>query len=101
MCLDVLSLVMSLECLVFLCESVFVFKLPDGFHYFISSISKSKSSLLSGSSCCGSKGVDLTDSEPGKGGEHKVEQVLSDMDHDVLILKDSFLDNFTTKIIMI
>ena len=78
---------------------VLLFKLSDGFYYFISSISKGKRSLLSGSaSCCGSKGVDLTDSEPGKGGEHKIEQVLSDMDHDVLILKDSLLDNITTKI---
>ena len=46
-------------------------------------------------SCLSSQGVDLADSEPGQGGEHKVEQVLANMDHDVLILEDSFLHCFT------
>ena len=43
------------------------------------------------------QGVDLADSEPSQGGEHKVEQVLANMDHDVLILKDSLLHNLTEK----
>ena len=44
------------------------------------------------SSC---EGVDLTDGEPGQGGEHEVEQVLSDVDHDVVVLEDALFDDIT------
>lgn len=43
----------------------------------------------------GRQGEDLAEGEPGEGREHEVEQVLTNMDHDVIILEDSFLDCFT------
>ena len=77
-----------------------MFKVPDGFQDFISSVCNgersSRSGCISGSGL-GSQGVDLADGEPSEGGEHKVEQVLTNMDHDVLILEDSFLHNFAKK----
>ena len=41
------------------------------------------------------EGVDLTDCEPGQGGEHEVEQVLPHVDHDVVVLEDALLDDIT------
>lgn len=43
----------------------------------------------------GGEGVDLGDSEPGQGGEHKIKQVLAHVDHDVVILEDTLLDGLT------
>ena len=75
-----------------------MFKFSDGVQNFISSLSDGESSLLpSAGSSLGSGGVDLADSEPGKGAEHKVEQVLSNVDHDVLVLEDTLLNNFPEK----
>ena len=77
---------------------IFVFKLSDGIQNFISSLSDGESSLLpSAGSSLGSGGVDLADCEPGKGAEHEVKQVLSNVDHDVLVLEDSLLNNFPEK----
>ena len=74
---------------------IFVLKFPDGIQNLISSLSNGESSLLPPWVCGGSgcQGVDLTDGEPGEGAEHKVEKVLTNVDHDVLILKDSLLNN--------
>ena len=79
--------------------SVFVLEISDRIQDFIGCFGDSESSAPLGSfgllalGC--SERVDLADGEPGESGEHKVEKVLTDMDHDVLVLKDSFLDNIT------
>ena len=44
-----------------------------------------------------SEGVDLTEEEPGQGSEDEVEQILANVDHDVLVLEDSLLDNLTER----
>ena len=49
----------------------------------------------------GGEGVDLGHGEPGQGGEHEVEQVLANVDHDVVVLEDSLLDSLTEKIMLI
>ena len=49
----------------------------------------------------GGEGVDLGHSEPGQRGEHEVEQVLANVDHDVVVLEDSLLDGLTEKIMLI
>ena len=41
----------------------------------------------------GGEGVDLTDREPGQGGEDEVEESLAQADHDVLCLEDPSLDD--------
>ena len=46
----------------------------------------------------GGEGIDLAEGEPGEGGEHEVEQVLPDVDHDVLVLEDALFHDLTTKI---
>ena len=74
---------------------VFVFEGSDGIKDLVSSLTDGDGSHLSAvidSSC---EGVDLTDGEPGQGGEHEVEQVLSDVDHDVVVLEDALLDDVT------
>ena len=45
----------------------------------------------------GGEGVDLRDGEPGQGGEHKVKQVLTHVDHDVVILEDTLLDGLAER----
>ena len=67
----------------------------EGVKDLISSLTDSDGSHLSAvidSSC---EGVDLADCEPGQGGEHEVEQVLSDVDHDVVVLEDALFDDIT------
>ena len=46
----------------------------------------------------GGEGVDLAEGEPGEGGEHEVEQVLPDVDHDVLVLEDALFHDLTIRI---
>ena len=79
----------------------FLFVSSEGVKDLISSLTDGDGSHLSAvidSSC---EGVDLTDCEPGQGGEHEVEQVLSHVDHDVVVLEDSLLDSLTEKIMLI
>ena len=78
--------------------SISSFKLIDGIENFISSVKKCEGSLLSAGLCSSCERIDLTHGEPGKGAEHEVEQVLANVDHDVLILKDSFSHSFPEKI---
>ena len=67
---------------------------------FISSFGDGKRSHLPAGWIDGRReGVDLADGVPGQGREEEVEQILSDMDHDVIIFEDSFLNCFPKKII--
>merc|ERR1711982_238913 len=67
--------------------SVFVFELSDSIKNLVSSLSERVSSLLPRivQGLIGSERIDLTEDE--------VEKVLTDMDHDVLVLKDAFLNS--------
>ena len=74
---------------------VFLLVSSEGVKNLISSLADGDGSHLSAvidSSC---EGVDLTDCEPGQGGEHEVEQVLPHVDHDVVVLEDALFDDIT------
>ena len=65
----------------------------EGFKDLISGLTDGDGSHLSPVIDPGSEGVDLADCEPRQGGEHEVEQVLPDVDHDVVVLPDPILDD--------
>ena len=67
----------------------------EGIKDLISGLTDGDGSHLSPVIDPGSEGVDLADCEPGQGGEHEVEQVLTDVDHDVVILEDALFDDIT------
>ena len=74
---------------------VFLLVSSEGVKDLISGLTDGDGSHLSpviDSSC---EGVDLADCEPGEGGEHEVEQVLPDVDHDVVVLEDALCDDVT------
>ena len=73
----------------------FLFVSSEGVKDLISGLTDGDSSHLSAVIDSSSEGVDLTDCEPGQGGEHEVEQVLPDVDHDVVVLEDALFDDVT------
>ena len=74
---------------------VFVFESSDGIQHLISGFTDGDTSHVPtisrrvNTSC---ERVDLGHCEPGQGGEHEVEQVLTNVNHDVLVLEDALLD---------
>ena len=74
---------------------VFLLESSDGVKDLVGGLTDGDGSLLPASVDASGEGVDLTDGEPGEGGEDEVEQVLADVDHDVLVLEDSLLDHLT------
>ena len=77
---------------------VFVFESSDGVKDLVSGLTDGDGSHLSAVIDSSGQGVNLADCEPGEGREHEVEQVLSDVDHDVLVLEDSLFDDLTKMI---
>ena len=73
----------------------FLFVSSEGVKDLISGLTNGDGSHLSAVIDSSSEGVDLTDCEPGQGGEHEVEQVLPDVDHDVVVLEDALFDDIT------
>ena len=67
----------------------------EGVKNLISGLTDGDGSHLSGVIDSSRQGVDLTDCEPGQGGEHEVEQVLPHVDHDVVVLEDALFDDIT------
>ena len=78
---------------------VFVLESSDRVQNLVSSLADGDGSHGSSSDRVdsSSEGVDLTEEEPGQGSEDEVEQVLANVDHDVLVLEDSLLDNLTER----
>ena len=74
---------------------VFVFESSDGVKDLVSGLTDGDGSHLSAVIDSSGERVDLTDCEPGQGGEHEVEQVLSHVDHDVVVLEDALFDDIT------
>ena len=69
------------------------FILHHGLHHILGSLGESEWPHGSSSVDSRGQGVDLTDGEPGQGGEDEVEEVLTNTNHDVLVLEDTSLDN--------
>ena len=74
---------------------VFVFESSDGVKDLVSGLTDGDGSHLSAVIDSSGQGVNLADCEPGEGREHEVKQVLSDVDHDVVVLEDALLDDVT------
>ena len=76
---------------------VFLLESSDGVKDLVGGLTDGDGSLLPASVDASGEGVDLTDCEPGQGGEHKVKQVLAHVDHDVVILEDTLLDGLAER----
>ena len=74
---------------------VFLFVSSEGVKDLISRLTDGDGSHLSAVIDSSGERVDLTDCEPGQGGEHEVEQVLPHVDHDVVVLEDALFDDIT------
>ena len=72
---------------------VFLLVSSEGVKNLISSLADGDGSHLSAVIDSSGERVDLTDCEPGQGGEDKVEKSLTQADHDVLCLEDASLDD--------
>lgn len=72
---------------IFLFSSLSLFKIPDRVEHFICGLSEGEGSKLSWKGVVWRVGerVELGGEEPGEGGEDKVEHVLTDVDHDVVV----------------
>ena len=70
-----------------------ILELLEGIQDLVGSLDDGEAPHVAGIVDPGSEGVDLTDCEPGEGGEDKVEKSLAQPDHDVLCLEDASLDD--------
>ena len=70
-----------------------ILELLEGVQDLVGSLDDGEAPHVAGIVDPGSEGVDLTDCEPGQGGEDKVEKSLTQADHDVLCLEDASLDD--------
>ena len=68
-------------------------KLLEGIQDLVGSLHDGEAPHVAGLVDPAGEGVDLTDCEPGQGGEDKVEKSLAQADHDVLCLEDASLDD--------
>ena len=74
-------------------------ELPDGVENLVGGLGDGESALLAtgGRVDRGGEAVDLADCEPGQRGEQEVEEVLSNVDHDVLILEYALFHHIPRK----
>ena len=75
-----------------LVSSLSLFKFSDRVEHFVRGFGEGERPELSRKGVVGwvKQGVELGGEEPGEGGEHKVEHVLPDVDHDVVVLPKPF-----------